>query len=138
MFKMQLPIEIFWFLRQIAKKNTVRAIHWGAATGSGVMHIRISEFTRQYKLKNGLTKKPKNILRKGVFTVEVAAELCHGLNNLLGDTMKNDVREFLKVEGDPFRRLILMALIKNEEKDADFLRKADEFCSMVFKVSDAK
>lgn len=133
---MHIPLDIFWCLKQIADKHNVHYNTWGEK--AEIVHTRISEYVRMYKVEHKLQPAPRKEIKRA-FTLEVSYALYMALKSILGESvMKKSMNECLNKETDPFKRIILMTIVKFGEGDKEFIAKSAEYMTMLFKVSESK
>jgi hypothetical protein len=110
---MRVPIEVFDHLNKIAKRRKISQTAWAKACG--IEQPRIAEHVSTSKEKRGIKEKTENY--SGTVTLQSMFILVQGLKS------------------DPYIRLQLITLSKYNEGDKDFIRKLEEYASMLFKTS---
>jgi hypothetical protein len=129
---MRVPIEVFDHLNKIAKRRKISQTAWAKACG--IEQPRIAEHVSTSKEKRGIKEKTENY--SGTVTLQSMFILVQGLKQILGrDSMTEEVKIELNAESDPYIRLQLITLSKYNEGDKDFIRKLEEYASMLFKTS---
>lgn len=83
---MDLPIEAFEVMAEIAKENRIKSIKWAAA--SGLSPSRISDFKRLAKQTKAETTEPNEERQVGghIFSINNFLSLWDGLKRLVGAT----------------------------------------------------
>ena len=138
MLRMHVPLDVFWMLKGIASTHGIKNTDWSKKSFPKVSVIRISEFTRLYRIQMHVEDPPKREIKRA-FTIEVAHSLYQSLIKIIGeDEMRKTIKEHLDKETDPYKKLLLMAVIKYENGDTEFIKKAADYVEMLYRASESK
>jgi len=130
--KAKIPLSVFGCLKEIADRNGSRYTEW--AQKSEIHNTRISEYGKMFNVELGLEEFTENA-KKRAFTIETAVQLYSGLKKLIGEAlMKKDIVKCIDAEQDPLKRIILMAMVKQEEDDKRFLQMLSDYSALLFKA----
>lgn len=126
---MRVPIDVFDHLESIAERCGISQTKWAKACG--IEQPRIAEFVSVSKEKKGL--KPKSDRYTGTVTMQSMFVLINGLKKLIGEKrMKDELKKELHKESEPFVRLQLITLEKYNQGDKEFIRRLEEFASLLY------
>lgn len=128
MVDMEVPIEVYKCLSDVAKRHNVKQVDWAKAAEE--KQPRIAELERILRMSRGEQEKVE-IGR--AFTIQKMHHLYLGLKKILGERlMKKELDNCLNHETDPYRRIIIMALAMYGAEDKAFIVEADKTLTAIY------